>query len=200
MEGEEFAYLLRRFFFGTCTFNNNTSSFAEKNLSLQLDDVIISGAPIHHQDCKYIQALRERGIPVEFERQGLEHPPPYPGKAFVIGGSTAQGLEAKITIYVPEIMRISEEKTSNGTSSATNPDSETEEGLNRETTPGQALENSSQTTRTGDTCSKTICAKAEELDKKRLLERRLRDLGSWNRGYLHQVASRSLSHLIVFHI
>ncbi|KAK7480466.1 hypothetical protein BaRGS_00028283, partial [Batillaria attramentaria] len=57
---------------------------SQKNLSLQLDDVIISGAPIHHQDCKFIQALRERGIPVEFERQGLEHPPPYPGKAFVI--------------------------------------------------------------------------------------------------------------------
>ncbi|KAK7484414.1 hypothetical protein BaRGS_00024299, partial [Batillaria attramentaria] len=51
--------------------------------SLQPHDVIISGAPIHHKDCKFVQALKERGVRFEYERQDLDSPPPYPGKAFV---------------------------------------------------------------------------------------------------------------------
>nr|KAG5697692.1 hypothetical protein BaRGS_000577 [Batillaria attramentaria] len=54
--------------------------------SLQPHDVIISGAPIHHKDCKFVQALKERGVRFEYERQDLDSPPPYPGKAFVTDG------------------------------------------------------------------------------------------------------------------
>ncbi|KAK7094086.1 uncharacterized protein [Littorina saxatilis] len=73
---------------------------------LTMEDVLISGSPIHQSDCRFVQELRGRGIDTQYENQELKVPPPYPNKALIMGGGTIQGLEAKIVVYVPEIRRI----------------------------------------------------------------------------------------------
>ncbi|XP_076437397.1 uncharacterized protein LOC143276657 [Babylonia areolata] len=80
---------------------------ADSRGCLTLEDVVISGSPIHKSDCSFVRVLRERGIKVKYENQELTSPPPYPNTAVILGGATLLGLEAKIVVYVPEVHRIS---------------------------------------------------------------------------------------------
>ena len=70
---------------------------------LSVEDVMITGSLIIQSDCRFVQELLERGISTEHENQSLVSPPPYTGKALVIGelviGQLARGLVVLILLY-----------------------------------------------------------------------------------------------------
>ena len=50
-----------------------------------MEDVMITGSLIIQSDCRFVQELLERGINTGHDNQSLVSPPPYTGKALVIG-------------------------------------------------------------------------------------------------------------------
>ncbi|KAK7484466.1 hypothetical protein BaRGS_00024351, partial [Batillaria attramentaria] len=51
---------------------------------LRLEDIVISGSfDVNGIRCEFLQALTQRGVPMEYESDRLASPPPYPGKVFV---------------------------------------------------------------------------------------------------------------------
>ena len=52
---------------------------------LSVEDVMMTGSVIIQSDCRFVQELLERGINTGHDNQSLVSPPPYTGKALVIG-------------------------------------------------------------------------------------------------------------------
>lgn len=51
-----------------------------------MEDILICGSfDLRGMDCKFLKALSNAGINLEFESDSLPGPPPYPEKAFVVG-------------------------------------------------------------------------------------------------------------------
>ncbi|KAL8582725.1 hypothetical protein ACOMHN_051511 [Nucella lapillus] len=246
---------------------------------LYFHDVIICGSPIHKPECAFIQAMAQRDIVFEVERDTLKSPPPYKDKMFIIGGTTVQGVEAKIVVYVPELKRITDaEKATSSVTSAVprqSPDPMFPDRASRDSGKNNSYDshnrhvsqslnvpqnsdvlqksdvsqsynvphnlgvpensnlpqnlnfpqnsdvpqnsdapqnsdklqipqnstNLSQKSSEVPPSSAVGWSKGEKYSRSDVQEReRLRRLGAWNRHYIWHVASRSVSHLIVFHV
>ena len=46
---------------------------------------MLCGSPIHNSKCAFISELRNLDIPIQYENQELNTPPPYPDKVFILG-------------------------------------------------------------------------------------------------------------------